>query len=165
MVLKFREGTKRDIDQLKALGLAAYGPFMDVLTEENGKKLHAALTAETLYTDLLSKSKCFLCEADANVIGMAYLIPKGNPTDIFQEDWSYIRMVGVHPDYNGKGIGRKLAQQCIDHAKQTGERVVALHTSEFMDAARHLYESLGFKQIREIDPRFGKKYWLYQLEV
>jgi ribosomal protein S18 acetylase RimI-like enzyme len=34
-----------------------------------------------------------------------------------------------------------------------------------MDAARALYEALGFKRIKEIDPIFGKKYWLYQLEL
>ena len=96
---------------------------------------------------------------------MAYVIPKGNPTDIFQEDWSYIRMVGVNPNYNGNGIGKRLTQLCIDHAKETGENVVALHTSEFMDAARHIYESMGFKQIRELEPRLGKRYWLYQLEL
>lgn len=40
-----------------------------------------------------------------------------------------------------------------------------LHTSEMMGAARHIYESLGFKKLREIEPRYGKKYWLYKLEL
>jgi ribosomal protein S18 acetylase RimI-like enzyme len=54
---------------------------------------------------------------------------------------------------------------CIDKAKQTKEKTIALHTSEFMDAARHIYESLGFKVLHEIAPRLGKKYWLYTLDL
>jgi ribosomal protein S18 acetylase RimI-like enzyme len=54
---------------------------------------------------------------------------------------------------------------CIDEARARGERTVMLHTSEFMDAARHIYESLGFKRIRDIGLRFGKMYYLYCLEL
>ncbi|MDX2173612.1 MAG: hypothetical protein SFY56_10845 [Bacteroidota bacterium] len=35
---------------------------------------------------------------------------------------------------------------CIAHAKQNNEKTIALHTSEFMDAARHIYEGLGFNR-------------------
>jgi len=34
-----------------------------------------------------------------------------------------------------------------------------------MDKARHIYESLGFKILKEIVPRLGKKYWLYTLDL
>ena len=95
---------------------------------------------------------------------MAFLVPKGNPTIIFQADWSYIRMVGVNPNFACKGIGKRLTQMCIDFAKNSNEAVIALHTSEFMNAARHIYESLGFKRSRELDSRYGKRYWLYKLE-
>lgn len=101
------------------------------------------------------------------IVGMAHIIPNGNPADIFKIEWSYIRMVGVNPKYQGQGqgIAKTLTQMCIYKAKQTNEKTIALHTSEFMDAARHIYESLGFKILQEIDQRFGKKYWLYTLDL
>jgi ribosomal protein S18 acetylase RimI-like enzyme len=74
-------------------------------------------------------------------------------------------MVGVHPDYSGRGICRALMELCLNHAKHTNEKIVALHTSEFMDAARHIYQSMGFKVIRDLPLRFGKQYWLYTLEI
>jgi ribosomal protein S18 acetylase RimI-like enzyme len=74
-------------------------------------------------------------------------------------------MVGVNPKYRGAGISKKLTQNCIEHATKNGEEVIALHTSEFMDAARYVYESLGFKKVKELDPIFGKQYWLYQLKL
>ncbi len=84
---------------------------------------------------------------------------------MFKAEWSYIRLVGVDPDYRGKGIAKNLTEMCLEFAKKTKEKIIALHTSEFMDAARHIYESLGFKVLREIEPRLGKRYWLYTLEL
>ena len=74
-------------------------------------------------------------------------------------------MVGVHPTYTGRGIARKLTGMCIDKARELNENVITLHTSEFMDAARHIYESLGFTVLKELAPRLGKKYWLYTLDL
>jgi ribosomal protein S18 acetylase RimI-like enzyme len=74
-------------------------------------------------------------------------------------------MVGVDPTYGGKGIAQTLTEMCVDHAKTLNEKTIALHTSEFMDAARHIYEKNGFKRTQEIEPRYGKRYWLYRLEL
>lgn len=158
MEFTFRDGKIDDEEQLKELGLISYGQFKDILTDDNWNKLYQFLTDENSYRDLLRKSKCFICENDGQTIGMAYIIPKGNPTDIFQEDWCYIRMVGVHPGFAGKGIGKKLTQMCIEHAKESGEKIIALHTSECMDAAKHIYEKTGFIHMQELEPRLGKKY-------
>lgn len=34
-----------------------------------------------------------------------------------------------------------------------------------MKSARHIYEKMGFQILKEIEPRFEKKYWLYILEL
>jgi len=96
---------------------------------------------------------------------MAFLVPSGNPTDIYRKEWSYIRFVSVDPEFTGRGIGRKLTMMCIDKARANGENIIALHTSEIMGNARHIYESLGFRVLKEIDRRLGKRYWLYTLNL
>jgi ribosomal protein S18 acetylase RimI-like enzyme len=161
----YRTGTTNDIEKIVQLGLNSFGQFKDHLSDINWKKLEAYLVDENTYPELLSKSKCFICAYEDEIIGMAFLVPSGNPTDIFQKDWSYLRMVGVSVKYAGNGIGRKLTQLCIDYAKETNETTVALHTSEFMDAARHIYESMGFNKVKELELRLGKRYWLYLLEL
>lgn len=163
MEQKYRAGTLEDKEKLQKLGSISYGQFRNILTKENWNKMNSFLFSENLYTDLLSKSKCFVCETNNEIIGMAYLVPKGNPTDIFEADWSYIRMVGVNKQYQGKGIGKKLTELCVDFAIERNEKVIALHTSEFMNAARYIYEKIGL--IKELEPRYGKKYWLYMLEL
>jgi ribosomal protein S18 acetylase RimI-like enzyme len=165
MNLTYRLATHQDAEQLRTLGILAYGQFKDNLTPENWETMNVLLETGISYQELLDKSAAFVCQAQNSIIGMAYLIPNGNPTDIFQEDWCYIRMVGVNPAYGGNGIGKKLIQMCIEYAKEAQEKTIALHTSEFMDSARHIYEGLGFERIHEIAPRFGKKYWIYKLEL
>jgi ribosomal protein S18 acetylase RimI-like enzyme len=157
----YREGTTRDLPQLKALGLNAWSQYKDALTEENWLQLLTGLNADKTYIGLLQTSTCLLAEEDNKVVAMGFLLPHGNPTPIYQSDWCYIRFLTVDTHYAGKGIGKKLAKRMIDMAKENGEQTIALHTSEMMHAARHIYESLGFEILKEIDPRFGKRYWLY----
>lgn len=165
MEFKFREGSIKDKEQLKELALSAYGQFEKVLTIENWKKLYLNLESENSYTGILEIAQCFICEIESKIIGVAYLVPSGNPTEIYASNWSYIRMVGVDPAYRGNGIGKRLTQKCINCAKGNGEQIIALHTSEFMDSARYIYEQLGFKKDKELKPIFGKKYWLYKMNL
>jgi len=161
----YQVGTINDIDQLQDLGIIAYKQFQSVLTPDNWEIFNGNLQNRQKFIDILKIAKCFVCLDNDKIVGVAYLIPSGNPTDIFKPEWSYIRMVGVNPKYRGQGIARKLTEMCIDFAKQNNEKTIALHTSEFMDAARHLYESIGFKVLKEIPPLFGKKYWLYTMDL
>lgn len=161
----YRTASLNDKEQLKQLGLLSYGQYAPVLTTENLEKLKAGIGNDERWIELLTKSKSFVCEHENKIIGMAFIVPNGNPWDIFKVEWSYIRMVGVDPEYSGKGIAKALTKLCINHAKATNEKTIALHTSEFMNAALHIYEDLGFKILQEIDPRFGKKYWLYTLDL
>lgn len=165
MKFKFREGNIEDKEQLKELALVSYSQFEKVLTSESWNELYENLKSENSYSNILEISKCFVCEIENKIIGVAYFVPSGNPTEIYDSSWSYIRMVGVNPKYRGNGIGKRLTQNCIEYARQSNEHIITLHTSEFMDSARHIYEKLGFKRGKELKPIFGKKYWLYQIEL
>ena len=45
------------------------------------------------------------------------------------------------------------------------DQIMALHTTEIMKSARHIYDKLRFKILKEIEPRLGVKYWLYTLKL
>lgn len=161
--IQYRSATPDDLPALQRLGLASYGQFERELTPAYWAELAYNLGSEAVYRSLVTASESFLCIQDTVPVGMAFLVPSGNPTDIYPADWSYIRFVGVHPDCAGMGIGRALMLRCIEAARRKGEKTVGLHTSGMMHAARHLYESLGFAQVKAIAPRFGKQYWLYRM--
>lgn len=160
----WREGSIKDKVQMMNLGLISYGQYATILTSDNWAKLNGFFHDNDKWTDLINRSKSYVCLKKDEIIGMAFIIPSGNSWDIFKTEWSYIRMVGVNPTYQGQGIAKTLTKKCIDYAKQAKEKTIALHTSEFMDSARHIYENLGFKKTHEIEPRLGKKYWLYLLD-
>lgn len=164
MKLSFRKGTIKDKDKLQELGVLSYSQHKHAMTPENWNKYSSFMSNPETFTYLMDTSTCFLCEYEKEIIGMAFLVSNGHSTDMFEDKWSYIRMVGVHPDFGGKGIAKKLTQMCIDYAKETNENFVALHTSEFMNAARHIYESFGFQVVRELT-RYDKKYWIYLLKL
>ncbi len=163
--LSYRIGTIDDIGQLQELSIIANGQFQSVLTPENWEIFNGNLQNRQKFIDILKIAKCFVCLCNDKIVGVAYVIPSGNPTNIFKSEWSYIRMVGVNPKYRGQGIAKTLTEMCIDFAKKSNEKTIALHTSEFMDAARHIYENIGFKVLEEIPTLYGKKYWLYTLDL
>lgn len=161
----YRRATLADANGLKNLALLAYGQYASVLGENNWAVMKHNLANETMYVQLLKQSACFVCESGGKIVGMVFLIAHGNPTAFFETDWAYIRLLGVDPAYEGKGIGKRLTQHCIDFAKETGEKTIALHTSEFQHTARYLYERLGFKKLKELELIYGKRYWLYTLNL
>ncbi len=164
--MTYRQGNIGDVEQLRLLGLKSWEQYRNDLTPENWQKLLSNLSRKETYLELLEKSYCIVCEnADGEIIGMAFLVPSGNPTEIYQPEWCYIRFVSVYPEYSGKGIGRQLTEKCIEIAKSNKEQTIALHTSEIMKKARHIYERLGFTVLREIESRLGKRYWLYTLDI
>lgn len=164
--MNYRTAHLNDLDQLKALGISAWSPFKKELKAEHWDNLDQTISSLETYANLLKISDCIVCETeDKAIVGMAFLVPNGHPDEIYDSQWCHLRFVSVDPNYNGKGIGQKLTELCIELAIQNQEQTMALHTSEIMHAARHIYEKMGFEIIKEIDERLGLRYWLYTLEL
>ena len=162
---EYREATAEDVKALQELALLSYGILKPELTPENWTKMESVLRSDQTFPLLVNTCTGFVCESDSRLVGMAFLVPSGNPTKIYSPDTSYIRMVGVHPDKGGKGIARSLTRLCIDKARASGEKKISLHSAEIMYAARHIYESEGFKKIKILNEHYGLVYWLYEMDL
>ncbi len=55
--------------------------------------------------------------------------------------------MAVHPDYQGKGLGRKLLEYCNDLADSAG---LPTYLTAF-PGAHGLYQKLGYKDIKHFD--------------
>lgn len=62
-----------------------------------------------------------------------------------------IRMLAVHPDAQGQGVGEALTLECLARARGLGRREVILHSATTMRAAHHLYERMGFTRDPNLD--------------
>lgn len=162
--LTYRTANIADLSQLKKLGKVSYLEFSKVLAGEHWEKMYIFLDDEKTLIALIQQSTVLVCEQDGEIVGMVYLVKSGIASDHYEEDWGRIRYLAVHPNSRKKGIAKKLTQMCIQLAKENGEQNLALHTSEFMTNARKMYESLGFKQVKDFQ-LYGKKYWIYLLAL
>lgn len=66
-----------------------------------------------------------------------------------REEGARLRWFIVHPRHQGRGIGRRLLQEALSHCRENGVDRVFLWTFRGLDAARHLYESAGFRMAEE----------------
>ena len=53
------------------------------------------------------------------------------------------RLLAVEVEARGRGVGESLVRECIARAAR---RPVIIHTTKWMDAARRMYERLGFER-------------------
>ncbi|HWH71088.1 MAG TPA: GNAT family N-acetyltransferase, partial [Candidatus Sulfotelmatobacter sp.] len=67
----------------------------------------------------------------------------------------------VRPQFRGRGIGRRLAQQAVDEALALGYRIMRLDTLDRLQEAMGLYAALGFQRTSAYyqNPLPGVVYW------
>lgn len=69
-----------------------------------------------------------------------------------------LRLLAVAPEARGTGLGGALVRECIRRARAAEVRFLGLHTAMVMEAARALYENLGFVRAPDLDFRPGAHY-------
>jgi GNAT superfamily N-acetyltransferase len=110
-----------------------------------------------------------VAEENGRLAGTVTLwLKKGRTSrETWPDYWAGIRLLGVHPDFRGRGVGQLLMKECIRRCRQAGVKTLALHTTNFMDAARRMYEIMGFQRVPEYDfhPAPGVIIMAYKLEL
>ncbi len=71
--------------------------------------------------------------------------------ELLEADESAIRMLGVDPAAQGRGIGQALVGACVERATQLGRLGLFLHSTPWMVAAHRLYERNGFVRVPKRD--------------
>lgn len=106
----------RYTELLKTLGIGAFESLKAIADEEQ-----------------LFDAEIWVAEAQGTLVGFA-------ATEDNRVDWLY-----VHPDFHGRGIGRRLLQEAVTRCGKNAQITVLAGN----DAALHLYKSEGFEVVKE----------------
>lgn len=74
----------------------------------------------------------------------------GGP-EIDIKNTSGIRLLAVHSEARGMGVGKSLTKACIQQAKDKKHAQVILHTTNVMKIAWAMYEKMGFERSDDLD--------------
>ena len=132
--VEIREARKNDFDEVLAIGLSELRHsrlYMD-------RKIPFEV-AQSVYRDRIKLafrvSTIFVAVhiGDEGIVGFCTLLDKE------------IELIAVKSEYQGKGIGRKLIDACIDVAASRGDKTLVVKTQGSNRAARNFYEKCGFR--------------------
>jgi DNA-binding MarR family transcriptional regulator/GNAT superfamily N-acetyltransferase len=110
--------------------------------DETFEALVAGIAAKFIQNFDPKRERCWIAEIEGEIVGSVLLVKES-------ETVSKLRLLLVHPKARGLGIGKRMVNECIRFARQVGYRKTILWTNDVLLAARHIYESLGFKLVLE----------------
>jgi ribosomal protein S18 acetylase RimI-like enzyme len=144
-----REGKPQELDNIEALVKTAYREFQPHFPAERWQAWMDNIR-ETVHS---GAGVVVVAEVQGKIQGVVKFYPDAGQARLGQ--WprpaSSMRILAVHPESRGQGYGTLLARECVHRAKALNIPHIYLYTGTFMTAARHIYESLGFKLAPEFD--------------
>jgi ribosomal protein S18 acetylase RimI-like enzyme len=145
-----REARPDELDATGALMVAAYAEFRPALPppawqayEDEIRDVRRRLAGSTLV----------VAEDAGRLLGAVTYYPDATKEKNVQwpAAWAVFRLLAVHPDARGRGVGRLLTDECVRRAREAGREALGLHTTLLMNVARAMYEGMGFVRVPELD--------------
>jgi ribosomal protein S18 acetylase RimI-like enzyme len=126
------------ITRTKSLSPELYAQIMQVWQATGITNPARADSLESIRHNLDNTGTMLYCTEDERVVGAAWV----------NHDFRrlYIHHMAVLPEYQNRGIGKALLKEALAIAKATGYQA-KLEVHQDNPAARHLYSSLGFKDL------------------
>jgi len=139
-----RDATPEEHDEIGRVTAEAYRGFVRdeaYLERIANVRERASRTRILVATDL-----------DGAIVGSLTLelSTRVNPADDpLEAHRAHIRMLGVSPAAQSRGIGRALMRAAEDRARDEGKTEMTLHTTQAMVAAQRMYEALGYERMAD----------------
>jgi GNAT superfamily N-acetyltransferase len=131
----------RKLDQPGDLGwvISAHG---EVYAREFGwdgtfEALVARIVADFATDHDPAREAAWLAEVDGRRVGCVFCVAGPDST-------AQLRLLLVHPDGRGRGLGGRLVDTCLQFARDAGYPAVRLWTNDPLTAARTIYLGRGF---------------------
>jgi GNAT superfamily N-acetyltransferase len=97
-----------------------------------------------------ARDAAWIAESAGERVGCVFCVAKSATV-------AQLRLLLVEPSARGLGIGRRLVDECIAHARAHGFRKLVLWTNDVLRSARAIYEAAGFSLVASEKHRsFGR---------
>ena len=110
--------------------------------DERFEALVAGIAAAFVQNFDRKRERCWIAEMDGEPVGSVFVVKDTKTT-------AKLRLLIVDPKARGRGLGKRLVEQCIRFARAKGYRRLALWTQSNLAAARGIYRAAGFRKVKE----------------
>jgi GNAT superfamily N-acetyltransferase len=107
------------------------------------ERLVARVVGEFAAEDDRDRQAAWIAEVDGERAGCIFCMPSDDP------ECARLRLLLVDPRCRGLGLGAALVEQCVRFAREAGYRRMTLWTNDNLDAARRIYQGVGFVLVDE----------------
>ena len=90
-----------------------------------------------------ARERAWIAELDGRRVGCVFCVTGDEP------DTAQLRILLVHPDARGHGVGTRLVDACVAFARECGYARVRLWTNAVLAAARRIYLAAGFRLVAQ----------------
>ena len=117
---------------------------------ENFEGICAQIVADYVKNYDPERERCWIAEMAGRNVGCVFLVKDS-------ETVARLRLLLVDPVARGRGLGKRLTDECVGFARERGYKRITLWTHKVLTAARHIYKSAGFTLTSsEAKRSFGK---------
>jgi GNAT superfamily N-acetyltransferase len=89
------------------------------------------------------RERAWIADLDGRRVGCVFCVRGDDP------DTARLRILLVHPDARGHGLGRRLVDACVAFAREAGYARMQLWTNDVLVAARRIYQAAGFQLVAQ----------------
>jgi putative acetyltransferase len=158
--------SQKDVTIVEAVSSADYAVGR-ALFEEYARALDVDLCFQDFAAELDRLSVMYappagallLARAGSAVVGCAGLRK-------MRDDICEMKRLYVRPEFRGRHLGRQMAEEIAQRARELGYRTLVLDTLGTMEAAQRLYVSMGFQPVTSyyVNPLPNVKYYSLDLK-
>ena len=110
--------------------------------DERFEALVAGIVARFVKHFDAARERCWIAESGGERVGAVLVVKQSRSA-------AQLRLLIVEPAARGRGLGRRLVEECIAFARAKGYRRLVLWTQSNLAAARALYRRCGFRRVRK----------------